>query len=198
VKSVLKKTEEEVLPHELVPWLTSQISEQRRLDLASSGSKGALLGSAVAGMAGPAAPRDPLSAHAADVQVIVSNDVYTRDRAGDSSHNKKSYRHKAKAHHAERALAAEADLRTSAASGLPLIAVEMSGKALELVTANTQWLTSESAWKSLLSELRDDVPHSVTQSLKEAVIEKLSEGSGSIKMLGLMSLKEDRIFIIRP
>ena len=96
------------------------------------------------------------------------------------------------------AYAIESELRASISSGLPVIAVEASSKVLDALTANTSWVSSDAAWKTLLADLKDEFPINVAQQLREVVVKK-SEGSGQSRMVGLMSLKgsEERIFLIR-
>ncbi|KAG8905299.1 hypothetical protein FRB99_000272 [Tulasnella sp. 403] len=185
IKSILKKTEHEVSLQELVPFLSSHIAEQRRQDLANSGSKAGLLASSTTG-AGPSVPRDSSNTTAADVQVVVS----------ETSYNSKYQKHKLKIHRAERAYALESELRASVMSGLPVIAVETSAKALEALCANTAWVTSDIAWKSILSELKEELSHAMAQQLRDAVVKKSAEVTGQ-RIIGLISLKEERIFLIR-
>ncbi|KIO29721.1 hypothetical protein M407DRAFT_226587 [Tulasnella calospora MUT 4182] len=188
VKSILRNTETEVPLQEIAPWLTSQIAEQRRADQGTSGSKGTLLTSSSVGAPVPLSSRDTSSVGGPAVQVIVAGDSY----------NKKFQRHKAKMHHAERAYAIESELRTSITSGLPVIGVEATGRALEVMTRDTAWLTSDAAWKVLTAELKDDLPPTVALHLREAILAKKAPGEGAGKtMVGLMSLKEERVFMIR-
>lgn len=68
------------------------------------------------------------------------------------------------------------------------------------MTRDTAWLTSDAAWKVLTTELKDDLPPTVALHLREAILAKKAAGEGGTggkTMVGLMSLKEERVFMIR-
>lgn len=90
--------------------------------------------------------------------------------------------------------------------------VELSGKALEVLTASNAWIASDSALKSLLNDHKEDLPHAIVQTLKEVLVKKRLEeglgetllkkrseegGSGHGRMVGLMSIREDRVFLFK-
>ncbi|KAG8986074.1 hypothetical protein FRB94_003136, partial [Tulasnella sp. JGI-2019a] len=200
IKSLLKNTENEVAPLDLVPWLTSQIADQKRLDQTTAGSAGATLSSSVS-TSNQTVSRDTVNT-GPDVQVVMSGDV----------HGKKFQKHKQKMQFAEKAYAVESDIRQSVSSGLPVISVELSGKALEILTASNGWVTSDAALKALLSDHREDLPHATVHTLRDLLLKKRTEegtseplfkkrseelGGGYGKMVGLMSVREDRVFLFK-
>lgn len=67
------------------------------------------------------------------------------------------------------------------------------------MTRDTAWLTSDAAWKVLTADLKDEMPPTVAAHLREAILTKKAavEGGGGKVMVGLMSLKEERVFMIR-
>jgi len=188
VKSILKKTEYEVNAHELVPWLNERIAEQRRSDMATSGTKAVIAPPVTtAASASSSVTRDANAANVPDIQVIIAGDSY----------NSKYQKHRFKVHHAEKASAVETELRNSSSSGLPIFVVETTPKALEAMTRNTSWLSSEAALKALLSDFKEDLQFPVAQQLRDAIQRKITETGVSTKMVGLMALKEDRLFVVR-
>ncbi|KAG8885633.1 hypothetical protein FRB98_001726 [Tulasnella sp. 332] len=202
VKSLLKNTEDEGLRS----WSGKthrHIAEQKRIDQATAGSASAIVSSAVPTITPAASSRDAVNT-GPDVQVVMSGEV----------HGRKFQKHKQKMQYAEKAYAVESDIRTSVTSGLLVISVELSGKALEVLTANNTWITSDSALKSLLSDHKEDLPHAIVHTLKEVLLKKRVEegsnetllkkrsddsgsGSGSGRMVGLMSIREDRVFLFK-
>jgi len=101
----------------------------------------------------------------------------------------------------------ESDLRSSFTSGLPIISVELSGKAIDILTspASSAWLTSDAVYKSLLNEHKEELPNAIMQPLREALLKRKhvdGEGSGTgggggQRMVGLMSVREDRLWIFK-
>ncbi|KAG8961816.1 hypothetical protein FRC03_004923 [Tulasnella sp. 419] len=199
VKSLLKGTEYEVSPHDLVSFLKEQIAEQRRIDMTFGGGAASTAvapsGSTLAlsampsGAVASASPRETGSS-TPNVQVILSGNDF----------GKRYQRNKQKIQLAEKAYGVESELRTAATAGhgIPVLAVEISPKGLDILTSTTTWVTSDSAWKSLLSEHKEDIPNAIAQQLREAILRRRAEDSGSHKFFGLISTKNDeRLFMLR-
>lgn len=98
----------------------------------------------------------------------------------------------------------ESHIRNSLNSGLSVISVEMSGRALEILTASNSWIQSDSAFKTLIAEHKEELSQiSVAQSLREVLARKREEGvvsspgAGQGRMVGLMSVREDRVFLFK-
>ena len=98
----------------------------------------------------------------------------------------------------------ESYVRNALNSGLSVISVELSGKALEVLTASNTWIHSDAAFKTLINEHKDELSQtSVVHSLREVLTKRREEGVMTSpggtqgRMVGLMSVREDRVFLFK-
>lgn len=183
VKSVLKGTEHEIRPQDLVGWLMQQLTEQKRIDASSSSANGAR--TMEYALSGVVPPKESSAVVGSNVQVVLPP-----DREG-----RKHQRHKTKLQYHEKAFAMENELKSAMQgnnSGFPMIAVDAPSAALAALTVNSTWLTNDEAWRGILSEF--PALYTSGTMLREAILKKREHGS---KFIYLFSVNDDRVFLFK-
>ncbi|KAG1724557.1 kinase-like domain-containing protein [Suillus lakei] len=171
VKSILKGTVYEVSRQDLVGWLQHQIAEQKRVDLATSGSS-----------AYPDAVTVPVpskDASAPEVQLILPVDT------------KKQKKH-VKQILLDRAYERAEHLKTAVQNGLPMLAVDVPNAVFDTLMKNTSWITDEESWKGITASM-PTVHLAYAQQIREAAAKRKAEG---FPYLLLYATREERMQIL--
>ncbi|TRM58463.1 hypothetical protein BD626DRAFT_573474 [Schizophyllum amplum] len=171
VKSLLKGTEYELSRSELVPWLQQQISEQKRIDLATSGAP------MFSDPTAPAAPKE--STNHQDLQLLLPVDT-------------KKQRKVVKQMFTDRAFETSMKVKTTAQTGMPTLAVDLPPAVFDAMVKSPEWITDEEAWRSIMSIF--PTQHSAyAQQVREAAVKRKEEKCAYIL---LYAVKEDRIQLL--
>ncbi|KAL1666492.1 hypothetical protein GGF50DRAFT_113198 [Schizophyllum commune] len=171
VKSLLRGTEYELSRSELVPWLQQQIAEQKRVDLATSGTP--VLSDAQL----PAVAKEPSTQQ--DLQLLLPVDT------------KKQRKH-VKQLFTDRAFETSMKVKTSAQTGMPTLAVDLPAAVFDAMVRSSQWITDEEAWRGIMSLF--PTQHSAyAQQVREAAAKRKEEGYAYIL---LYAVREDRIQLL--
>ncbi|KAG1764160.1 kinase-like domain-containing protein [Suillus placidus] len=171
VKSILKGTVYEVSRQDLVGWLQHQIAEQKRVDLATSGSS-----------AYPdtlTVPVPPKDASAPEVQLILPVDA------------KKQKKH-VKQILLDRAYERAGHLKTAVQNGLPMLAVDVPNAVFDTLMKNASWITDEETWKGITASM-PTVHMAYAQQIREAAAKRKAEG---VPYLLLYATREERMQIL--
>ncbi|KAL1746128.1 hypothetical protein HDZ31DRAFT_81443 [Schizophyllum fasciatum] len=171
VKSLLRGTEYELSRSELVPWLQQQIAEQKRIDLATSGTP--VFSEAQL----PAITKEP--AMQQDLQLLLPVDT------------KKQRKH-VKQLFTDRAFETSMKIKTSAQTGMPTLAVDLPAAVFDAMVKSSQWITDEEAWRGIMALF--PTQHSAyAQQVREAAAKRKEEGYAYIL---LYAVREDRIQLL--
>ncbi|EJF61645.1 Serine/threonine-protein kinase [Dichomitus squalens LYAD-421 SS1] len=171
VKSVLRGTETEVQPSELVSFLQQHIAEQKRYDATLSGGQGAVESSPIQPVAEKPAP-------AADTLVVLPNDVKKARKSTKGLYGNKAYD--------------SATALKNAMPGIRTIAVEVTTAVFDELAKNSNWLTSEDALRTIAAGL--PTQHAgYAQQIREAVLRQKAEGQRYVLLYGI---RQDRIALL--
>ncbi|KAG2137935.1 kinase-like domain-containing protein [Suillus clintonianus] len=171
VKSILKGTVYEVSRQDLVGWLQHQIAEQKRVDLATSGSS-----------AYPDALTVPVpskDASALEVQLILPVDTKKQKKSVKQMLLDRAYE---RAEH----------LKTATQNGLPMLAVDVPNAVFDTLIKNASWITDEEAWKGITTFM-PTIHMAYAQQIREAAAKRKAEG---FPYLLLYATREERMQIL--
>ncbi|RDB27411.1 eIF-2-alpha kinase GCN2 [Hypsizygus marmoreus] len=172
VKSILKGSEIDLSRQELVGWLQSEIAEQKRIDLATSGAPTT---SDIVQHTLPS--KDPTAS--SDVQLILPTDT-------------KKQRKQVKQLFLDRAYETVVDVKSAFQSNFPTLAVDVPPVVFDSMTRNSAWITEEEPWKAILSAF--PTPHTAyAQQIREAAAKRKSEGH---RFLLLFAVREERVQLV--
>jgi translation initiation factor 2-alpha kinase 4 len=171
VKSVLKGTEYEVSRQELVAWLQQQISEQKRVDAATSGV------SNIADNAPSNLPKEVSSSSA--LHVILPTDT-------------KKQRKQTKQIFYDRTFDMAAQVKSIAQSGMQVLAIDVPGSLFDVLTRNSSWITDDEAWRPILPHFPTGQSAYANQ-IREDAQRRKSEGH---RLLLLFSVREERVGLL--
>ncbi|KAG1849257.1 kinase-like domain-containing protein [Suillus subluteus] len=171
VKSILKGTVYEVSRQDLVGWLQHQIAEQKRVDLATSGSS-AYPDTLVV----PVPSKD---ASAPEVHLILPVDT------------KKQKKH-VKQMLLDRAYERAGHLKTAVQNGLPMLAVDVPNAVFDTLMKNASWITDEETWKGITASM-PTVHMAYAQQIREAAAKRKAEG---FPYLLFYATREERMQIL--
>ncbi|KAG1908872.1 kinase-like domain-containing protein [Suillus fuscotomentosus] len=171
VKSILKGTIYEVSRQDLVGWLQHQIAEQKRVDLATSGSSAYPDTLTI-----PAPSKD---ASAPEVQLILPVDT------------KKQKKH-VKQILLDRAYERAEHLKTAVQNGLPMLAVDVPNAVFDTLVKNASWITDEETWKGITASM-PTIYMTYAQQIREAAAKRKAEG---FPYLLLYATREERMQIL--
>ncbi|GJJ13244.1 hypothetical protein Clacol_007495 [Clathrus columnatus] len=182
VKSVLRETETGVSRTELVPFLLSQIAEQRKIDVASSSSNSGH--SFVSTTAKEQTSND-------DVQLVLLQDAHRKVKKPPKG--VKDAMNPAKEKASDQVTSFNQSLRQSFNQGLPIVAADIPAGAFNAMIsdANATWLANEEAWKMVLMAMPEIAPGRAS-AIRDAVAKKKEEGR---RQLILFNLTDERAFI---
>lgn len=172
---------------DLVGWLQHQIAEQKRVDLATSGSS-----------AYPDALTVPVpskDASAPEVQLILPVDTRKQKK-----HVKQILLDRGNANHkcdfksTDVCLAYEkaGHLKTAAQNGLPMLAVDVPNAVFDTLMKNASWITDEETWKGITASM-PTVHMAYAQQIREAAAKRKAEG---FPYLLLYATREERMQIL--
>ncbi|KAF8527423.1 hypothetical protein BU17DRAFT_81573 [Hysterangium stoloniferum] len=180
VKSVLRETETGVTRHDLVPFLLSQIADQRKIDIAAS---------SITNVSSQTLSKEPTVGD--DVQLILLQDANRKLKKPPKGI--KDALNPAKEKASDLAYAFGSSLRQSIQQGLPIVAVDIPASAFNVMIsdANAGWLTNEDAWRAVLSAM-PQIPSARAAAIKEAVMKKKEEGKRHVL---LFHLHDERAFL---
>lgn len=166
--------------HDLVPFLLSQIAEQRKIDMDIS---------APANTASQPVINAPTIEE--DVQLIFLQDIHrkikkppkgvkdalspAKDKATDLIHGFSS------------------SLRHTFQSGLPIVAVDIPAPAFNVMISDAEasWLVNDDAWRTVLSAM-PQIPSGRAVAIKEALLKKKEEGKRHVL---LFHVQDGRAFL---
>jgi len=189
IKSVLKGTETEERPHEIVAYLAREISEQKRVDQAVSLSRPSVAASVGAPMQSPDTGIAGPSGKDAGGNSSSSNSMIHVILPGDKDAQRK--KHKAKIAYHEKAFGMEAELKREMGA-VPVIAADISSLTFAALTGDASWITGGDAWRVLLAEHPSLQPIGV--SFRETIQKKKAE---QCKYVLLFSVRDDKAFLLR-
>ncbi|KAL0961127.1 hypothetical protein HGRIS_006101 [Hohenbuehelia grisea] len=170
VKSLLKGTEYDLTKQELVGWLQHQISEQKRVDLSSSGAP--LLGDAP-----PTAAPAKESLVSTDVQLLLPVDT-KKQRKTKNMFMDRAF---------ETREAVKAALNT-----MPMLAVEVTPTVFDAMIRNTSWITDDEPWKHIMADFPPQQSQ-YAQHIRDQVRQRKAEGHPYVL---LFSVKEERVQLL--
>lgn len=175
--------------HDLIPWLQERITEQKKIDAATSGVERPLQDSAQSSTILP---------NTRDVQLLLPGDLKKgkagpkhlfSDRGLTSFHRRWSKR-------TDDRLAFEASVQIKQAvqSGLPTLAVDVSIPAFEAMAKNAAWTKDDDqeAWKSVLAGFPAQQAGYAYQ-IKDAVGKRREEGC---KFILLFAVRGERVCLL--
>ncbi|KAF5320234.1 hypothetical protein D9611_011377 [Ephemerocybe angulata] len=168
VKSILNGTEYDVSRAELVGWLQHHITEQKRIDLQTSGAQTT--------QDGPPLHQDTSVSHGNEVQLILPADI------------KKQRRH-VKHLLSDRAFETANQVKASVQGGMPTIAVDVPTVVFDTMCRSSAWLTEEEVWKSVVGAFPTGQAGYAAQ-MREAFARRRGEGWGWVLVFGV---KEERM-----
>jgi len=183
VKSVLRETETGVSRHELVPYLLSQIAEQRKIDLDPSSS--GFLSSPVTAVNVHIPPANE------DVQLVLLQDAHRKVKKPPKG--VKDALNPAKEKISDQVYSYSSSLRESMQHGLPIIAVDIPAAAFNAMISDSGagWLTNEEAWRDILAAM-PEIPSGRALGIKEALLKKKEEGKQHVL---LFHIQNERAFV---
>ena len=210
VRSILRRTEEDVFREDLLAYLRQHITDQRRVDSLAAPAPAHVLPSATldGGMLGGGGKGAAAQAHGPDlVRLILPSDKPGKDWKGGQ--HKKLFRHGTKALYYEKARTFLALVR----SPLPLFAVDVPACVLSLMALDTAWLDAadepavSNAWRTIkektapgqtayMAMVRDELRDAWTHHLH---LQSTSGASGpeEAPMVWLFSVREERAFLLQ-
>lgn len=172
---------------ELVGWLQHEIAEQKRIDVATSGAP--IISDSIT------LPTKDASV-SSDVQMLLPTDVKRHRK-----HSKQIFLDRGKSADLfdefplivlTAAFATGAEIKSSFQTGLPTLAVDISDLSFESMTKNSNWITDEGSWKTLLSTF--EVHHTAyAHQIREAAAKRKVEGH---RYILLYAVREERVQLI--
>lgn len=199
VKSILRRTEEDVYREDLLAYLRQHIGDQRRIDTLATPAVPHLLPSAVEAVGKSAALSGP-----DPVRLLLPSDKPIKDSKGS---HKKLFRHGTKALWYEKARSFLALAR----SPLPLFAVDVPAAVLSHMALDTAWLddddsTSAAAWKVVKEKHQQGQGQTqgqaqgymnmVRDELRDAWVQSMSGGGEGAGMVWLFGVRDERGFLL--
>lgn len=164
----------------MVPFLQSQIAEQRKLDVAISTSAGAPT---------PTLSKEPVAGQ--DLQLVLLQD--SNRKVKKPPKGVKDATNPAKEKASEVVYGFNSSLRQSFQQGLPIVAVDIPALAFNAMIsdANAGWLTNDDAWKAVLTAM-PHIPNARAAAIKEAVLKNKEEGKRHVL---LFHVHDERAFL---
>ncbi|KAI0635341.1 Serine/threonine-protein kinase [Trametes polyzona] len=170
VKSVLRGTETEVLPNELVPFLQQQIAEQKRVDAATSGA-------AVIENGQPQPLAKEQSSSTGEVLMVLPGDVKKQRKGTKTVLLNKAYDH-----------------AVAVKNALPrtrTIAIDVPTPVFEEMAKNSDWLNNDEVLRAIATGLPAQYGH-YAQQVKEAVNRQKTDGNYVL----LYGIRQERIVLL--
>lgn len=167
--------------HELVPFLLSQLAEQRKIDLDPSSS--GVLSSPVTVM-NPPPPNE-------DVQLVLLQDAHRKVKKPPKG--VKDALNPAKEKISDLVYSFSDSLRQCFHHGLPIIAVDIPPAAFSVMISDAEagWLTNDEAWRNVLATM-PQIPSGRAVAIKEALLKKKEEGKRHVL---LFHVQDERAFV---
>ncbi|KDQ25175.1 hypothetical protein PLEOSDRAFT_1066383 [Pleurotus ostreatus PC15] len=172
IKSILKGTEYDVTRLELVPWLLHQISEQKRVDLSTSGAR---------------MFTDITQNNISSKDVATSSDVQMV-LPGDAKKMKSL-----KNMYIDRAFETGVQIKNSFQNGMPMLGVDVTPTVFDSMTKSSTWISDDEAWKPIAADFPAS-SYSYAQQLREQVRQRKLE---SHPFLLLYSVRDERVQLVK-
>lgn len=164
----------------MVPFLQSQIAEQRKIDVATSTSTGATA---------QALTKEPTAGE--DLQLVLLQDANRKVKKPPKG--VKDAMNPAKEKASDLVYGFSNSLRQSFQQGLPIVAVDIPALAFNAMIndANAGWLTNDESWKAVLAAM-PHIPNARAAAIKESVLKKKEEGKRHVL---LFHVHDERAFV---
>ncbi|KAF9457367.1 kinase-like domain-containing protein [Collybia nuda] len=173
VKSILKGTEYEISRQELVGWLQTQIAEQKRVDIATSGAP------IISDTIQHPLPIKDTSSSSDMLQLLLPTDT-------------KKQRKQVKSLFLDRAFETSVQFKSAVQTGLPTLAVDVPPVVFDAMIKSSAWITDEDAWRPIVATF--PAQHTAyAQQLREAAIKRKTEGHSYIL---LFAVREERVQLV--
>ncbi|WWC92548.1 uncharacterized protein L201_007507 [Kwoniella dendrophila CBS 6074] len=201
VRSILRKSEEEVSRHDLCNHLRIAISDQRRIDASYASAEGSIPSAQAAAMS-----VEPKQAEV-DIKLLLPPEPMTTK--GTKGRPIRKFRHGTKSVYYEKA----SDFALQTHSTLPILGVDLPPSMLCQMTLDMSWMTDDEAWRSMMTkEGIATGDRRYAETVRDAVKERkaggvangqvgLGGGSGSDKGQGdwcwLFSVREAKGFLLQ-
>ncbi|KAI8973080.1 Serine/threonine-protein kinase [Trametes punicea] len=171
VKSVLRGTETEVPPNELVSFLQQQIAEQKRIDATTSGAASTLENPQVSSVIKEPSP-------VAETLVVLPGEIKKQRKGTKTVMLNKAHDH---------SLALKNSLQ-----GVRTIAVDVPTTVFEDMAKNTNWLTSEEALRTIAAGLAAHYGNYAHQ-IRDAILRQKMDGQRYVLLYGI---RQERIVLL--
>ncbi|WVQ95416.1 hypothetical protein IAU59_002513 [Kwoniella sp. CBS 9459] len=168
VRSILRKSEEEVSRHDLCNHLRIAIVEQRRIDASYASAEGSIPSAQAAAMA-----LEPKQAEL-DIKLVLPPEPMSSK--GTKGRPVRKFRHSTKSVYYEKA----SEFAAQTGSNLPILGIDLPLPILCQMTLDTAWVNDDEAWRSLLArESISNTDKRYADSVRDAVKScKSSESNG--------------------
>ncbi|CDO76045.1 hypothetical protein BN946_scf184959.g3 [Trametes cinnabarina] len=171
VKSVLKGTETEVAPNELVSFLQQQIAEQKRIDATTSGAASTLENP----QAQAVAEKPSITG---DTLVVLPGDIKKQRKATKTVMLNKAHDH--------------SQALKNALPGLRTIAIDVPTTVFEEMIKNMSWLSNEEALRTIATGLPAQYGNYAHQ-IRDAVQRQKTDGQRFVLLYGI---RQERIALL--
>ncbi|OCF54570.1 PEK/GCN2 protein kinase [Kwoniella mangroviensis CBS 10435] len=140
IRSILRKSEEEVSRHDLCNHLRIAISDQRRIDASYASAEGSIPSAQAAAMS-----VEPKQAEV-DIKLLLPPEPMSSK--GTKGRPVRKFRHGTKSVYYEKA----SDFALQTHSTLPILGVDLPLSMLCQMTFDTSWISDDETWRSLLTK----------------------------------------------
>ncbi|WWC65005.1 uncharacterized protein I303_107619 [Kwoniella dejecticola CBS 10117] len=165
VRSILRKSEEEVSRHDLCNHLRIAISDQRRIDASYASAEGSIPSAQAAAMS-----VEPKQAEV-DIKLLLPPEPMSSK--GTKGRPVRKFRHGTKSVYYEKA----SDFALQTHSTLPILGVDLPLSMLCQMTFDTTWVNDDEAWRALLTkEGISTGDRRYAETVRDAVKDRKSNG----------------------
>ncbi|ORX40873.1 kinase-like domain-containing protein [Kockovaella imperatae] len=178
VRSILKRTEEEVLRAELCVYLRLAIAEQRRIDATYASAEGSMPSLQAAALA--------VDTRSSDIDIRLVLPPEPNSAKGTKGRPVRKHRHVTKTVYYDKA----SEFAESTRSTLPIVGVDLAPSILAQMALESSWLSDEEAWRTLLAPF-STADRRYVESIRDAIVDikSKSEGDGWLWLFGVRDNK---------
>ncbi|WVF67821.1 hypothetical protein IAT40_002582 [Kwoniella sp. CBS 6097] len=194
VRSILRKSEEEVSRHDLCNHLRTSIVEQRRIDASYAFAEGSIPSAQAASMFGESKQQHN------DIAIKLVLPPEPMSSKGTKGRPVRKFRHGTKSVYYEKA----SEFATRTGSKLPILGIDLPLPMLCQMTLDNAWVGDDEAWRSVLAkEAISNSDKRYADSVREAVrslrsTNALANGaSSSSGWMWLFSVREAKGFLLQ-
>nr|ODN99778.1 PEK/GCN2 protein kinase [Cryptococcus depauperatus CBS 7855] len=191
VRSILRRSEEEIPRHDLCNYLRIAISDQRRIDTSYVSAEGSIPSAQAATI-----PVEPKQAEV-DIKLILPPEPATAK--GTKGRPVRKHRHATKSVYYDKA----AEFAAQTKSSLPVLGIDLPPFLLCQLTLDTAWVHDDEAWRAILSkEGIHPSDRRYADTIREGVLHmkanSMDSGNGNeCSWMWLFSVRDNRGFLLQ-